>query len=79
MAAAHVPDIGPLPLLLPSAPGPKGCIGPANSTNNTYCYNSNLTSFADSEAYCNTLGGHLPSWNSQAEQTEVRASCLGAA
>ena len=52
---------------------PKGCIGPANSTNSTYCFNTNLTNFNDAEAYCNGLCGHLVSWNSQAEQTEVGA------
>jgi hypothetical protein len=44
---------------------------PANTTNNTYCLSTNLTGQADAETYCNTLGGHLASWNSQAEQTEV--------
>jgi hypothetical protein len=44
---------------------------PANTTNNTYCLSTNLTGQADAEDYCNTLGGHLASWNSQAEQTEV--------
>jgi hypothetical protein len=44
---------------------------PANTTNNTYCLSTNLTAQADAETYCNTLGGHLASWNSQAEQTEV--------
>ena len=48
---------------------------PANSTNHTYCLSTNLTTFDDSEAYCNTLGGHLASWNSLEEQTEVGGSC----
>jgi hypothetical protein len=46
-----------------AADGAQGCYGPANSTNHTYCYNSNRTGFDDGEAYCNTLGGHLVSWN----------------
>jgi hypothetical protein len=51
---------------------------PANSTNNTYALSTNLTSQPDAEEYCNTLGGHLASWNSQDEQTEVEGYWLKA-
>ena len=63
----------------PAGPGAQGCMpAPANATNNTYCLNTNLTGVSDSEAYCNTLGGHLVSWNSQAEQAEVEGYWLKA-
>ncbi len=62
-----------------AGPGPAGCTPtPANSTNNTYCLNTNMTGVDAGEQYCNDLGGHLVSWNSQAEQTEVEGYWVNA-
>jgi hypothetical protein len=37
-----------------------------------------MTGVDAAEQYCNDLGGHLASWNSQAEQTEIENYWVGA-
>ncbi len=41
---------------------------------NTYCINIMQMGFDAAEAYCNTLGGHLPSYQNADEQREVETN-----
>jgi hypothetical protein len=55
------------------APGPGKCLL-REKTNYTYCINTMPMGFDAAEAYCNTLGGHLPSYLNADEQREVETN-----
>ena len=54
-------------------PGPGACIL-RGKTNYTYCINTLPMSFDAAEAYCNTLGGHLPSYLNTDEHKEIEVN-----
>jgi hypothetical protein len=58
-------------MLLPAAdPGPQPRYV-SGTSGLTYVLNTQRMDFAAAEQYCNDQGGHLASWGSSAEQTEV--------
>lgn len=55
------------------APGPQArYTSPVN--NNSYLLNTKPMNFSNAQAWCNSQGGHLTSYTTQAEQYEVESA-----
>jgi hypothetical protein len=57
-------------------PGPCGPLYTSTTTKSKYSLNTSATDYFSAETVCNNQGGHLASWNSEAEQREVETFFL---